>query len=78
MRPLYIGQMAARDCSRNDAIGNVIVMFAALGVWGSSSAWPDLAVAAVMAGIFLTSSCQILRQAWAEYSTDQRQIEAVR
>lgn len=65
-------------CSRNDAIGNVIVMFAALGVWGSSSAWPDLAVAAVMAGIFLTSSCQILRQAWAEYSTDQRQIEAVR
>ncbi|SFL60332.1 Cation efflux family protein [Bradyrhizobium sp. NFR13] len=55
-------------CSRNDAIGNVIVMFAALGVWGSSSAWPDLAVAAVMAFIFLSSSVQILRQAWAEYS----------
>lgn len=58
-------------CSRNDAIGNVIVMFAALGVWGSTSAWPDLAVAAVMAGIFLTSSVQILQQAWAEYSGDQ-------
>ncbi len=57
-------------CSRNDAIGNVIVMIAALGVWGSATAWPDLAVAAVMAGIFLTSSVQILRQAWAEYSTD--------
>jgi len=55
-------------CSRNDAIGNVIVMFAALGVWGSSSAWPDLAVAAVMAFIFLSSSVQILRQAWTEYS----------
>jgi len=54
-------------CSRNDAIGNVIVMVAALGVWGTASAWPDLAVAAVMAGIFLTSSVQILRQAWAEY-----------
>ena len=54
-------------CSRNDAIGNVVVMVAALGVWGSASAWPDLAVAAVMAGIFLTSSVQILRQAWAEY-----------
>lgn len=77
MRPLYIGQMAARDCSRNDAIGNVIVMFAALGVWGSSSAWPDLAVV-VMAGIFLTSSFQILRQAWVEYSTAQRQIEVAR
>ncbi len=54
-------------CSRNDAIGNVIVMAAALGVWGTASAWPDLIVAAVMAGIFLTSSVQILRQALAEY-----------
>ncbi|WFU36202.1 cation transporter [Bradyrhizobium brasilense] len=54
-------------CSRNDAIGNLIVMAAALGVWGSVSAWPDLAVATVMAAIFLTSSVQILRQAWAEY-----------
>jgi Co/Zn/Cd efflux system component len=57
-------------CSRNDAIGNVIVMFAALGVWRSSSAWPDLTVAAVMAFIFLTSSVQILRQAWAEFVAD--------
>ena len=55
-------------CSRNDAIGNVIVMFAALGVWSSTSAWPDLAVAAVMAVIFLSSSIQILGQAWTEYS----------
>lgn len=54
-------------CSRNDAIGNMVVMAAAFGVWGTSSAWPDLAVAALMAGIFLTSSVQILRQAWSEY-----------
>ena len=54
-------------CSRNDAIGNVIVMIAAASVWGTQSAWPDLAVAGLMAGIFLTSSVQILRQAWAEY-----------
>ncbi|SMH48088.1 cation transporter [Mesorhizobium australicum] len=54
-------------CSRNDAIGNAIVMAAALGVWGTASAWPDLIVAAVMAGLFLTSSVQILRQAWKEY-----------
>lgn len=58
-------------CSRNDAIGNVIVMVAALAVWGTSTAWPDLVVAAVMAGIFLTSSMQILRQAWAEYRGDR-------
>lgn len=54
-------------CSRNDAIGNVVVMAAALGVWGTSTAWPDLAVATLMAAIFCTSSVQILRQAWAEY-----------
>ncbi|MBN9290019.1 MAG: cation transporter, partial [Hyphomicrobium denitrificans] len=53
-------------CSRNDAIGNVAVMIAALGVWGSASAWPDLMVAGIMACVFLTSSTQILRQAWQE------------
>jgi Co/Zn/Cd efflux system component len=66
-------------CSRNDAIGNVVVMIAALGVWATSTAWPDLAVAAVMAGIFLTSSIQILRQAWAENrlaAPEQRPLEA--
>lgn len=54
-------------CSRNDAIGNVAVMLAAVGVWGTSTAWPDLIVAAAMATIFLTSSAQILQQAWGEY-----------
>jgi Co/Zn/Cd efflux system component len=54
-------------CSRNDAIGNVIVMIAAFGVWGTATAWPDLAVAGVMAGLFLTSSVQILAQAWSEW-----------
>ena len=59
---------ARSGCARaNDAIGNVVVMVAALGVWGTATAWPDLIVAAVMAGIFLTSSVQILRQAWAEH-----------
>jgi len=53
-------------CSRNDAIGNVAVMLAALGVWGSATKWPDLLVAAIMAGLFLTSSFQILRQSMQE------------
>ncbi len=56
-------------CSRNDAIGNVIVMIAALGVWGTATAWPDLIVAAVMAGLFLTSSVQILTQSFAEWKS---------
>lgn len=42
-------------------------MVAALGVWGTATAWPDLAVAGIMAAIFLTSAIQILRQALAEY-----------
>ena len=54
-------------CSRNDAIGNVIVMLAALGVWGTATAWPDLIVAGIMAGLFLTSSVQILKHSWAEW-----------
>lgn len=53
-------------CSRNDAIGNVAVMAAALAVWGSASKWPDLIVAAIMAALFLWSSMQILRQATRE------------
>ena len=54
-------------CSRNDAVGNVAVMIAALGVWGTSTAWPDLIVAGIMAGLFLWSSAQILSQALREY-----------
>ncbi len=53
-------------CSRNDAIGNVAVMLAALGVWGTSTGWPDLVVALAMAGLFLSSSYQIICQALEE------------
>lgn len=53
-------------CSRNDAIGNVAVMMAALGVWGTASGWPDVIVAGVMAGLFLLSSFQIVAQALRE------------
>jgi Co/Zn/Cd efflux system component len=56
-------------CSRNDAIGNVAVMLAALGVWATGTGWPDLAVAAILAGLFVTSSVRILAQAWREYRT---------
>lgn len=53
-------------CSRNDAIGNVAVMIAALGVWGTATGWPDLIVAGIMASLFLSSATQIFRQALAE------------
>ncbi|MRW84094.1 cation transporter [Pseudoduganella sp. FT26W] len=53
-------------CTRNDAIGNVAVMLAALGVFGSGSRWPDLVVAAVMGCLALSAARQVIRQARAE------------
>ncbi len=53
-------------CSRNDAIGNLAVMVAALGVFGTGRGWPDLAVAAVMGVLALTAARSVIKQAWAE------------
>lgn len=53
-------------CSRNDAISNIAVIAAALGVFGTGSAWPDLAVAAVMGVLALTAASSVIRQARAE------------
>ena len=59
-------------CSRNDAIGNVAVGLAALGVFGSGSAWPDLLVAALMAMLAIGGSATVLRQARLELDTARR------
>lgn len=53
-------------CSRNDALSNLAVILAALGVFGTGSAWPDLAVATVMAGLAITAGRSILQQARGE------------
>jgi Co/Zn/Cd efflux system component len=53
-------------CSRNDAIGNLAVIAAALGVFGTGSAWPDLIVAMVMGLLALTAARSVWRQARAE------------
>lgn len=53
-------------CSRNDAIGNLAVVLAASGVWATSTAWPDLIVAGIMASLFLWSAIQIITQGMAE------------
>lgn len=53
-------------CSRNDAIGNVAVGLAALGVFGTGSAWPDLMVALFMAVLAITGASTVLRHAKAE------------
>ncbi len=56
-------------CSRNDAIGNVAVMLAAVGVFGTGRAWPDLIVAGVMGMLGLTSALAVVRHAGKELAT---------
>ena len=53
-------------CSRNDAIGNVAVLGAALGVFGTGRAWPDLVVAAIMTGLAVWGSIEVFAQARGE------------
>jgi Co/Zn/Cd efflux system component len=57
------------QCSRNDAIGNVAVLVAAGIVAVTGTRWADLAVAVIMAGLFLQSSILILRRARGELAT---------
>ena len=53
-------------CSRNDAIGNIAVLGAALGVFGTGEAWPDLLVASIMAGLAFWGSIEVFGQARRE------------
>ena len=53
-------------CTRNDVLGNVAVLFAALGVFGSGTGWPDIIVAAIMAALALQGSANVVRQALGE------------
>lgn len=53
-------------CSRNDAIGNIVVALAATGVFATGSYWPDIAVAAVMAYLSLSAAWQVVRRSLGE------------
>ena len=61
-------------CSRNDAIGNIAVLAAALGVFGTGQAWPDLLVAGVMAGLAIWGSVEVFNQARGELVTQNEGI----
>src|SRR3546814_18275234 len=45
---------------------NIAVVAAAAGVFGTGTAWPDLIVALVLAGLGISGDCQIVMQAWGE------------
>ena len=53
-------------CSRNDVVGNLAVLLAALGVFGTGTGWPDVIVAAIMAGLSLQGAWQIVGHARVE------------
>ncbi len=58
-------------CTRNDAIGNIAIMVAALGVFGTGSGWPDYVVAAIMGTLGLTAAISVIRQARGELASPQ-------
>lgn len=56
-------------CSRNDAIGNIAVAAAALGVFGMGTAWPDIVVAVVLALLGVSGGWQIVGNVRTELRT---------
>lgn len=56
-------------CSRNDAIGNVAVIGAGIAVYFTSSRYPDLVVAFIMAALALSAGVAIIKQALGELKT---------
>jgi len=63
-------------CTRNDVLGNLAVLLAALGVFGTGTGWPDLIVAAIMAGLALHGAFLVLRQSRAELHTSDALMPA--
>ena len=53
-------------CTRNDVIGNLAVLLAAAGVFGTGTGWPDIVVAATMAGLALQGASSVIRQSLGE------------
>jgi Co/Zn/Cd efflux system component len=53
-------------CARNDVLGNLAVLLAALGVFGTQTGWPDIIVAAIMAGLALQGATVVVRQSLGE------------
>jgi Co/Zn/Cd efflux system component len=53
-------------CTRNDVFGNLAVLFAAAGVFGTGTGWPDIIVAAIMAGLALQGAVLVIRQSFGE------------
>jgi Co/Zn/Cd efflux system component len=53
-------------CTRNDVLGNIAVLLAAAGVFGTGTGWPDVIVAAIMAALAIQGSVLVIQQAIGE------------
>jgi Co/Zn/Cd efflux system component len=53
-------------CTRNDVLGNLAVLLAALGVFGSGTGWPDVIVASIMASLALQGATVVIQQSLSE------------
>jgi Co/Zn/Cd efflux system component len=53
-------------CTRNDVLGNLAVLLAALGVFGTGTGWPDVIVATIMAGLALQGANIVVQQSLRE------------
>jgi Co/Zn/Cd efflux system component len=49
-------------CTRNDVLGNLAVLLAAVGVRGTGTEWPDVTVAVIMAGLALQGAMVVLNK----------------
>ncbi len=58
-------------CTRNDVLGNLAVLLAALGVFGTGTGWPDVVVAVIMAALALQGASTVLRQSLGELRQPQ-------
>lgn len=63
-------------CTRNDVLGNIAVLIAAAGVFGTGTAWPDIIVAAIMAGLAIQGSILVLNHSLAELSAPRQPVPA--
>lgn len=61
-------------CSRNDAIANIAIIIAAVGVFGTGTMFPDLMVAFVIAYLGVSSGLSVIKQARVERKMDQANI----
>jgi Co/Zn/Cd efflux system component len=59
-------------CTRNDVLGNLAVLLAAVGVFGTSTGWPDVLVAATMAMLALQGAATVVRHAKSELQSSTR------